>query len=98
MRFPEPNRLAVYLTTGAGLATAVAVPLAELDTSSAVGVVGGLAAIAAVVHKWLEGWQRYEDRAGWPDAPAPLEDLVDVPAPLDAEPAPTPPRPTDPPR
>jgi len=95
MKLPAPNRIAVYLTAGAGLATAVAVPLAELDTSSVVGVVGGLAAIATVVHKFLEGWQRHEARvearAIEPVDMAVLEALETA-----TLPAPTPPRPTDP--
>lgn len=62
MKLPAPNRIAVYLTGLAGLATAVAVPVAELDTSSTIGVVGGLAAIVGVAVKFLEGWQRHEDR------------------------------------
>lgn len=62
MKLPAPNRIAVYLTGLAGLATAIAVPVAELDTSSTVGVVGGLAAIVGVAVKFLEGWQRHEDR------------------------------------
>jgi hypothetical protein len=57
-----PNRLAVYLTAGAGLLAAVAVPLADMDGSSVAGVIAGLGAIALVVHKWLGGWQLYEER------------------------------------
>jgi hypothetical protein len=56
----NPNRIAVYLTAAAALCTAVAVPVAQLDTTSTIGVVGSLAAIVAVVDRWLKGWQQYE--------------------------------------
>lgn len=58
----KPNRIAVYLTALSGLSAAVAVPVANLDTSSTVGVLGGLVAILGVAVKWLDGWQKYEDR------------------------------------
>lgn len=58
----SPNRLAVYLTSLAGLAAAVAVPLADMDASSTAGVIAGLAAIATVVSVWLKGWMEHEKR------------------------------------
>ena len=58
----QPNRIAVWLTAAAGLLGAIAVPVANLDTTSTVGVLGGLTAIAAVVVKWLDGWQAHEVR------------------------------------
>ncbi len=62
-----PNRLAVYLTALAGLAGAVAVPLANLDTTSTVGVIAGLGTILGVVATWLRGWQAHEARgSSWP--------------------------------
>lgn len=57
-----PNRIAVYLTALAGLLTALAPAVANLDFTSTVGAVGGFVGIAVVVQKWLEGWQKYEDR------------------------------------
>lgn len=62
----QPNRVAVYLAAGAGLAAAVAVPVADLDTKSVVGVLGGLAAIVGAVDRWLKGWQEYERRQADP--------------------------------
>lgn len=59
---PLPNRMAVYLTALAGLATALAPVIANLDTTSTVGVVGGFAGIATVVAVWLNGWSRHEGR------------------------------------
>ena len=57
-----PNRIAVYLTVAAGLLGALAPVVADLDIESVAGIAAGLAAIAAVVYKWLEGWQKYEER------------------------------------
>lgn len=55
-----PNRIAVYITAFAGLLSALAPIVADLDLTSTVGIVGSLAAVAAVVHKWLDGWQQHE--------------------------------------
>ena len=65
-----PNRIAVYLTVAAGLLGALAPVIADLDIESVAGIAAGLAAIAAVVYKWLEGWQKYEERTA-------LEPLVE---------------------
>lgn len=66
-----PNRIAIYLTTLAGLCTALAPAVADLDSSSTVGLITGFAGIAAIAFKFLEGWQRYEERTD-------LEALADV--------------------
>lgn len=58
----KPNRVAVYLTALAGLAGALAPVVANLDTRSTVGVLGGLATILTVAVKWLDGWQKHEAR------------------------------------
>lgn len=58
----NPNRIAVYLTAGAGLLAALAIPIANLDLSSTAGVSAGLFAIVGVVVKWLGGWQAHEAR------------------------------------
>lgn len=55
-----PARIAVGLTTLAGVATAIAVPAADLDATSAAGVIGGLLAITTAVAKWQEGRGRYD--------------------------------------
>lgn len=55
-----PNRRAVYLTAVAGLFTALAPAVANLDLTSTAGVIAGLVAITAVVSKWLTGWQNLE--------------------------------------
>ena len=59
-----PNRVAVYLTAASGVTAAIAVPVANLDTTSTAGVIGGLAAILGAVYKWLDGWQKHEARGG----------------------------------
>lgn len=58
----KPNRIAVYLTAIAALAGGAAPIVADLDLSSTAGVVAGLAALTAVVDRWLKGWQSHEER------------------------------------
>jgi hypothetical protein len=65
-----PNRIALYLTAAAGLLGALAPIVADLDWTSTVGIAAGLAAITGVVYKWLDGWQKYEERTA-------LEPLVE---------------------
>lgn len=57
-----PNRIAVWLTAGAALAAALAPVVGNLDWTSTAGVVAGISAITAVVYKWLDGWQKHEER------------------------------------
>lgn len=66
LKLPAPNRVALYLTSLAGLGAAVAPVVADLDLTSTIGVIGGLAAILGVVRKWLEGWQAHEEREAFP--------------------------------
>ncbi len=56
----NPNRIAVYLTVAAGLLTALAPVIADLDLSSTAGVAAGLAGVVVVVNRWLQGWQQME--------------------------------------
>lgn len=78
-RFFLPNRVAVYLTVGAGAATAAAVPLAGADTTTTVGIVAGYFGAASAAVKWLDGWQKHEASqrgdytGGTPPLPAPDE-------------------------
>lgn len=58
------NRIVAIVTAAFGLAGALAVPLANLDLSSTIGVVGGLGTLAAAAVKWLDGWQKHEARNG----------------------------------
>lgn len=60
MKLPAPNRIAVYITAAAGLATAVAPVVASLDLTSTIGIVSGFAGLVGVVNKWLTGWQQTE--------------------------------------
>jgi len=57
-----PNRIAVYFTAAAALAAAVVPVLADFDTQSTVGIVGGVGALSAVVGVWLYNWGKYEER------------------------------------
>lgn len=58
----NPNRMAIYLTALAGLATAIAPAVAGMDTSSTAGVIAGFLGIAATVDRFLKGWQAHEAR------------------------------------
>lgn len=55
-----PNRIAVYFTTLAGLLTALAPAVADLDWTSTAGLAVGALTILGVAVKWLDGWQTYE--------------------------------------
>ena len=59
---PAPNRIAIYLTAIASVATAVSPLVADLDTTSTSALVAGLAGIVIVVFKYLTGWQQFEAR------------------------------------
>lgn len=54
------GRIVAVLAAVAGLATALAPALANLDFASTGGLVGGMLALAAIVSRWLQGWQKYE--------------------------------------
>jgi hypothetical protein len=57
-----PNRIAVYLLIITGVAGAVVPVLENFDTQSIIGWVAGIGAIAGAILKWLDGWQKFEDR------------------------------------
>lgn len=57
-----PNRIAVYFTALAALATGLLPVIANLDLTSTIGVVGGVAALATVISVWLFNWGKYEER------------------------------------
>lgn len=58
----SPARVAAFLAGLSGLAGAIAVPVANLDTHDTSAVIGGMAVIAAAVVKWLDGQQKHEAR------------------------------------
>lgn len=58
----KPNRVAVYLTGLAGLVTAVTPAVANLDTTSTVGLLVGFAGVVKIASDFLRGWQDYESR------------------------------------
>lgn len=55
-----PARVAAVLTSIAGLAAAIAVPLADIDTTSIVGIATGGAMILGAAWKWLDGNKQWE--------------------------------------
>lgn len=60
--FFAPNRVVGYLTAGAGAATAAVAVLQETDPSTTVGLVGGYLGAVIAAMKWLDGWQKHEER------------------------------------
>lgn len=66
LRGVKPNRVAVYLTGLAGLCTAIAPAVANLDTTSTIGAVSGLAGVVTIAYKFLTGWQAHEAREAVP--------------------------------
>ena len=54
------NRIVTVLTILSGLTAAIAVPLADLDTTSVLGVLGGLATILGAAVKFLHGSQQWD--------------------------------------
>lgn len=59
-----PNRAASYAAAIGALALGL-LPLAgNLDWTSTAGVLGAIAAISAVVWKWLDGYSKYERGEG----------------------------------
>jgi len=57
-----PNRIAVYMVAAAALIGGLAPVVADLDLNSTLGIAAGLAALVAVVNRWLIGWQQHEAR------------------------------------
>jgi high-affinity Fe2+/Pb2+ permease len=61
----EPNRLVALVGVAAAVVTGVLIPVLDVvenDTAQAI-IIGTLVlAVAAIIWKWLEGWQKYEDR------------------------------------
>jgi hypothetical protein len=75
MQTPPTNRIVALLSGVLLLVMALAPVIANFDWKSTAGIIAGMPAIALVVYKWLEGWQRWES----PESFAPS--VVAVPAP-----------------
>lgn len=58
--FFAPNRVVGYLTAGA--ATAATAVLQNTDGTTTAGLAVGYAGAAAAAIKWLDGWQKHEQR------------------------------------
>lgn len=56
-----PNRIVVILQSLLGLVLIV-LPLVESYDWKGQGIIGGVILISAAVYKWLDGWQKYEER------------------------------------
>lgn len=63
-KLPLPNRIALYLAAAGNLVAALLPFAVDLGSpAKAVAYASAVLGANAVVVKWLEGWQRYEDRA-----------------------------------
>jgi hypothetical protein len=58
----QVNRVVAGATALLGLVAAAAPVAANMDWQSTAGVIGGIGAVALVSYKWLDGWQKAEDR------------------------------------
>lgn len=59
------NRIALYLTAAGDLLAAILPFVIDFGGSEKIiAYATGVAGVNAVVIKWLDGWQKYEDRAG----------------------------------
>lgn len=54
------GRIATYVGGAGALCAALAPAVANLDLTSTAGLGAGVIALAGVVIKWLDGWQKYE--------------------------------------
>jgi hypothetical protein len=71
---PAPNRIGGYLTAAAGLCAALAPVVANLDTRSTAGVLGGATLIFGAYREWLVGWRAHEATYG--DGSSPRHTIV----------------------
>ena len=58
----HPNRVVAVIAALLSLALAVLPVLGDFDWTSTAGVLAGIAAVVAVVDRWLRGWQAHENR------------------------------------
>ena len=58
---PLPNRVVAYATALIGLLGAL-IPLIENYDWESESFLGGFGLIAIAAYKWLDGWQKYEER------------------------------------
>lgn len=77
MNTPLPNRVAVYAAALVAVLGGLTPLIGNLDWTSTAGILGGLAALSAVVYKWLDGWSKYERGVGTALLPGDLDDEFD---------------------
>lgn len=77
------NRVVALATAILALALGVLPVIADMDWTSTAGIIAGLIAVLGVVAKWLEGWQRHEER----EAYAVSDDLIAATEGLDVRPS-----------
>jgi hypothetical protein len=70
-----PNRVAAIFAIVAGVAGALAPVIADIDASSAAGLIAGLLVIVATVDRYLKGYQAFERQQALANA-AHRDDLI----------------------
>lgn len=75
----SPARVAAFLAGLSGLAGAIAVPVANLDTHDTSAVIGGMAVIVASAASWLKGQREHEARQAGGLTPNQARSLLNVP-------------------
>lgn len=74
-----PARVASLLAGASALLAGLAPAIANLDTTSTFGVLGGVAGIVGILATFLKGQREHEARAGWAPttwqpSPAPVDE------------------------
>ena len=64
------GRVVALASVFLGLIGAVLPAVAQMDLSSTAGIVAGLIAVTSIAVKFLDGWQRYEERLDGVASPA----------------------------
>ena len=62
------NRIVAIATVVLSLLAAALPAVANFDWTSTAGVIAGIAGMATVVLKWLDGWQAHEQQQHWDQA------------------------------
>lgn len=76
-----PNRVAAVVTALIALALAVLPVVGNFDWTSTAGCIAGVVAVLAIVQKWLDGYQKHEQRAHEAALFTAQQAVVETPAP-----------------
>lgn len=67
------NRIVILVGSLFALAAGLLPVVANLDWTSTAGVLVSLGAVASFIVKWLDGWQKFEEREHYAVLPPPDE-------------------------